>query len=268
MDFAQIIVLAIVQGVAEFLPISSSAHLILVPRVFGWTDQGLAIDAAMHLGTLAAVMVYFRRETADIFRGSFQLLVGRHSSDAARLALKIIAATVPVVIVGFLMKDLIGTELRNPLLIAATTTAFGIVLWVADRGQRLRSGRAFEEISPTQAVIIGLAQILALVPGVSRSGITMTAALFLGFKRDAGARFSMLLAIPTTAAAGLLASYELMKAGDAAVQSDALIAACLAFVVALVAIAGLMAWLRQATFTPFVVYRLALGTALATWFAA
>jgi undecaprenyl-diphosphatase len=256
-----LIVLAIVQGITEFLPISSSAHLILVPALTGWADQGLAIDVAMHIGTLAAVMLYFRKDVARLFIGAGHIAM-RRDRDDARLTFQIILATIPVVVAGFLLKGTIATDWRSPVLITVTTALFGVVLWLADRRASGSAGTV-QELTWQEAVVIGLAQALALIPGVSRSGITITAALFLGMKRSEAARFSLLLSVPTTAAAGTLAAIELISSGDTSLQSDAVIAGVLAFASALAAIAALMAWLRRASFTPFVVYRLALAAALA-----
>ncbi|WP_281300995.1 MULTISPECIES: undecaprenyl-diphosphate phosphatase [unclassified Iodidimonas] len=256
-----LIFLAIIQGITEFLPISSSAHLILAPVLTGQSDQGQAIDVAMHFGTLLAVMLYFRADVARLFRGLFDSLRGSKTPDA-RLTQQIIAATVPVVIAGFLLKDSIAGDWRSPVLIMVTTALFGVVLGLADRRADQAKGE-MADLRWRHVLIIGLAQALALVPGVSRSGITMTAALFLGQKRPDAARFSLLLSIPTIAAAGLLAGYDLVQSGNAALQSDALIAGVLAFFSALLAIAGLMAWLRRASFMPFVLYRLFLAGVLA-----
>lgn len=260
LPLVQLVVLALVQGITEFLPISSSAHLILVPALTGWDDQGLALDVAMHVGTLLAVVLYFRRDVGALVVGVGDV-VRRRRSPAARLALQIAAATAPVVVAGLLLRDRIADDWRDPALIMTTTAVFGVVLWLADR----RSGRAsggVEALSWRDAALIGAAQALALVPGVSRSGITMTAALLLGQRRPEAARFSLLLSIPTTAAAGILGGMEVAASGDAALRGDALIAGALAFVSALAAIAALMAWLRRASFTPFVVYRLALAAVL------
>lgn len=262
MEFGHVLLLAVVQGVTEFLPISSSAHLILVPKLTGWTDQGLMIDVALHMGTLAAVMLYFRGETAAMVRGGFQLLMFDTSSADARLALQVVVGTLPVVVAGLLLERVIATDWCDPLLISAMTIGFGVLLWVADRDRDQSARRSFAGLTIVVALLIGLAQMLALVPGVSRSGITMTAALLLGFRREAAARFSLLLSIPTTAAAGALAGVDLWRSGDLAMQLDALVAAVLA---ALAAIAGLMAWLQRATFTPLVLYRLVLGCALLAW---
>ena len=266
MDFFQLLVLALVQGITEFLPISSSAHLILVPVVFDWKDQGLGIDVAVHIGTLLAVILYFRQDVGRLVRGALDALRGRITEDA-RLSLQVILATLPVVVAGFLLRDAIAGDWRSPALIMVTTAVFGVVLWLADR-RADGAVRAVGSLTWRDAAIIGLAQALALVPGVSRSGITMTAALFLGLKRPEAARLSLLLSIPTTAAAGLLGGLEVARSGDAALQADALLAAVLAFGSALLAIWGLMAWLKRATFTPFVIYRLALAAMLGVLLAA
>ncbi|MEX2615675.1 MAG: undecaprenyl-diphosphate phosphatase [Alphaproteobacteria bacterium] len=252
-------VLALVQGVTEFLPISSSAHLILVPYMTGWTDQGLAIDVAMHIGTLLAVLVYFRRDVARLAVGTLNF---RSGSEDARLAGQLVLATLPVVAAGYVLYDQIATQWRSVPLIVLTTAAFGLLLWAADRRAQSNAG-GLPGLGWGQAAVIGLAQALALVPGVSRSGITMTAGLFAGLSRTEAARFSLLLSIPTTAAAGLLATVELVRSHDAAMQANALFAGALAFASALAAVTLLMRWLRRATFTPFVIYRLALAALLA-----
>ena len=264
MDWLNLIVLAMVQGITEFLPISSSAHLILVPQLTPWEDQGLAIDVAMHIGTLLAVMVFFHAEMRRLVVGGINLVRGRPDGDT-RLLLQLALATVPVVIAGFLLKDMVATNWRSPFLIAGTTIGFGILLYLVDR-KGATSERGLAGMTYRDALLIGLFQALALVPGVSRSGITMTAGLFLSFSRTEAARFSLLLAVPTTMAAGLLGGYELWKSGDTTLQADAFYAAALAFVAALLAIWGLMAWLKNATFTPFVIYRLVLGAFLLFWF--
>lgn len=266
MDLWHAAVLALVQGITEFLPISSSAHLILIPKLTGWTDQGLMIDVAVHAGTLAAVVLYFHRETLGMVRGGLRLCTGDVRGAEPRLALQIILATLPVVVAGYLLKDQIASDWRSATLIASTTVAFGLLLWFADRGGAGEHRKPFDGMTLRLALLIGLAQVLALVPGVSRSGITMTAALLLGFRREAAARFSLLLSIPTTAAACVLIGYDLWRSGDVALQGEALLAAALSFVAGFLTIAGLMAWLRSATFTPFVAYRLLLGAVLFIWF--
>jgi undecaprenyl-diphosphatase len=261
LDLLQLIVLAIVQGITEFLPISSSAHLVLVPSLTGWRDQGVELDVATHLGTLLAVLVYFRREA---WRMSLEALGRTVSTGASQASLlpKVLIATIPVIVVGFLVRDLGAGMLRDVALIAWMTIAFGILLYVADR----RHGeRTIDGMSVRDATLIGLAQTLALLPGVSRAGVTITAARFLGYSRAEAARFSLLLSIPTILAAATLIGYELHATGNFAIQDEAWLAAGLAFVAALLAIGGMMSWLRQASFTPFVIYRVVLGFALLVW---
>jgi undecaprenyl-diphosphatase len=213
----------------------------------------------VHVGTLAAVILYFRSDVGSLIVGGLGLLVGRRD-DNTRLAFYIIVGTIPVVIAGLAASRYLGDALRNIEVIAWTTLGFGIVLWFADRVGM--TTRRMEHIRLPDVVIIGLAQALAIIPGTSRSGITMTAARMLGMERSDGARFSMLLSIPTIIAAGTLAGLDLYEAGDTRLTFDAVLAAALAFVTALAAIAMLMAWLRRATYTPFVIYRVILGLVL------
>ncbi len=259
MPVLHIVVLAIVQGITEFLPISSSGHLVLVPSLTGWTDQGLTIDVAVHVGTLFAVMLYFWRDVLAMVRGVLNMLRGRVDPHA-KMAGLIVLATVPVVIVGYLLNDYGMEGLRSVTIIGWTTLGFGIVLYLTDRmGMTLRR---IEHLGVSDAVVIGLSQVLALIPGTSRSGITMSAARLLGVERSDAARFSMLLSIPTIIGAGLLMGLELYQTGDAQLTSDAFLAAGLAFVSALIAIVLLMAWLKRSGFTPFVIYRIILGGGL------
>lgn len=262
MTLLQILVLAVVQGITEFLPISSSGHLVLVPAVGGWQDQGLDMDVAVHVGTLFAVVLYFRRDVWGMIAGFWRMLRGRRD-PYGRLALQIAAATVPVVIAGFLLKDMIETVARSLVVIGWTTLIYGILLWVVDR--LCMTVKRTEHLTWTDALVIGLAQVLALIPGTSRSGITMTAARMLGYERGESARISMLLSIPTILGAGVLAGWDIAQTGDWQLTNAALIAAGLAFLSALVAIALLMAWLKRASYTPFAVYRVILGIALLAW---
>jgi undecaprenyl-diphosphatase len=256
-----LILVALVQGITEFLPISSQAHLILVPRLTGWCDQGLVIDIAVHVGTLGAVVAYFWRDCLRMAGGGFALLRGRLTADG-KILLYLIVATLPVVAAGAFVKLRLGLDMRSVAVIGWTTAGYGVLLWIADRwGIRVRR---MEHLGWRTAILIGCAQALALVPGTSRSGVTMTAARMLGFERSDAARFSLLLAIPAILAAGTLAGLELAATGDARLTGDAVTAAALAFLTALVAIAALMRWLRSATFTPFVIYRLILGGVLLT----
>lgn len=263
MPLLHLLVIAAVQGITEFLPISSSAHLILVPKLTGWTDQGVLIDIAVHVGTLGAVLLYFHRDVLRLARGFGHTAVGRATPER-RLFWLLILATIPVMAAGLAIDRLgLTSDLRSAGLIAGTTIGFGILLYVVDRTCLTVS--QCEHVGVRGALFIGLAQVLALIPGTSRSGITMTAARYLGLERTEAARFSMLLSIPTIVAAGALAGIELWQTGDVAIQGDAILAAGLAFISALAALALMMSWLRRASFTPFVIYRLLLGGYLLYW---
>ncbi|MCY4590981.1 MAG: undecaprenyl-diphosphate phosphatase [Alphaproteobacteria bacterium] len=258
MPLFQLTVLALVQGITEFLPISSSGHLAALPHLMAWPDQGLAIDVAVHAGTLLAVLVYLRHEVAGMIAG----LAGR-STPGLRLALLVILASVPVTVAGFLVLRHLGDVFRSIEVIAWTTLVFGILLGIADRSGA--KSRRIEAMTWRDALLIGAAQVLALVPGTSRSGITMTAGLFLGYGRADAARFSLLLGIPAIAGAAVLTGFDLYRHGDAAIGLDAVIAGGLAFVSALLVIHLMMAWLARASFAPFVAYRVLLGLGLIGW---
>lgn len=264
MPIEQILVLALIQGVAEFLPISSSGHLILVPYLTGWKDQGLAVDVAMHVGTLAAVLVYFWRDIWDILKDLPSLFKGR-LRPGAKLGLLIVAATIPAVLAGLAVRHFVGDGVRNPHLVAWAMLLFAFVLYFFDKFS-VTIWR-IQHITFGQAMFIGVMQCLAFIPGVSRSGVTMVAARFLGYERESAARFSMLLSIPAILAAGGKEGYELATNPDLAGQmNDALIAAGLSALFGLIAISFLMYWLRRATFLPFVLYRLAVGSFLLLYF--
>jgi undecaprenyl-diphosphatase len=254
-----ILVLALVQGITEFLPISSSGHLILVPSLIGWPDQGLAIDVAAHVGTLAAVLAYFWRDVGRMVAGLVRLPAGRFD-EGAKLAVHIVIATLPAIIVGGLVQHFLGRSLRSIHVVAWTMIGFAVVLYAADRlGATFRR---IEHMRMSQALIIGIAQTLAFVPGTSRSGITMVAARLLGYERPEAARFSFLLSIPAIAAAGLLEGASLLKTGDAQQLHDAALTAALSALAGFAAIAFMMRWLQSSNFTIFVVYRLLLGGVL------
>jgi undecaprenyl-diphosphatase len=261
MTLIQLVVLAIIQGITEFLPISSSAHLILAPMVMNWEDQGPLIDLAAHVGTLGAVMLYFRREVAMLFRGGIDTLRFRESEDR-RFFLLLAAASVPVVLFGAVLVALnLEQAMRSVTLIAATSIAFGLLLWHAD-SRPAAAKKTLSALTWREAMLVGFAQMLSLVPGVSRSGITMTAARYLGWPRTEAARFSMLLSIPVTAVLGLAALARLVSDGGEEKLTAALIVAVLSFLVALGAIALLMKWLQRMSFLPFVIYRVLLGIVL------
>lgn len=256
MALTQIIVLAVVQGITEFLPISSSGHLILVPVVTDWPDQGLMLDVAVHVGTLGAVIVYFWQDVFAMAAGVVRFLIGQRD-PGARLAGQVLVATVPVLIGGYLVDRYAGDGLRSITVVGWATLGFGILLLVADRLSM--TVKRLDHSTYRDVLIIGIAQVLALIPGTSRSGITMTVARFLGYERPEAARFSMLLSIPAIAASGLWLGLNLYEMDDMAVTRGAITAAGLAFVTAILSITILMAWLQRSTFTPFVIYRVVLG---------
>jgi undecaprenyl-diphosphatase len=255
--------LAVVQAVTEFLPVSSSGHLILLPRLLGWSDQGLEFDIATNSGTLLAVMLYFRADLAKMARGFRDGLSasGRAANLEARLLYAMFWGTIPAAVAGLLIKDWVSTYGRDPRLIAATAIFYGLILIVADRIGKKSRGEG--EIGRREALLIGCAQALALIPGTSRSGITMTAALLLGFARPAAARFSFLLAVPI----GILVAGNQAKDAILGVPLG-VPASALAIGIAVSAIAGyaviafLLAWIRTRPLAPFGWYRVALGLAL------
>ena len=260
MTLLQLAVIAVVQGITEFLPISSSGHLRLIPALSDWPDQGLAIDVAVHVGTLLAVVAYLWRDVLSMLTGLIRIGSGM-AHPGVRLTVYLLVATIPVVAAGYAVTEYLGTEWRDSLeVIAWATLGFGLLLHLSDRTGL--TVRRIEHMGLSTAFAIGLAQALALIPGASRAGVTMTAARLLGFERRDAARFSMLMSIPTIVAAGAFAAKELIESGDPVLQSNALAAGGIAFVAALVAIAAMMGWLRRATFTPFVIYRVILGGAL------
>jgi len=262
--FLQILILAAIQGITEFLPISSSGHLILVPNFTGLRDQGLMMDVAVHVGTLMAVMLYFWRDIFGMATASlrvFRQMADHRKFDAEFwLFCKLIIATLPVILVGFYVNKYLGTNLRTLEIIGWTTLCFGVLLFIADKINM--TVRKMQHISFHGALFIGLMQAIALIPGTSRAGITMTAARFLGVERQDAARFSLLLSIPTIIGAGALKGYELSQSANTVLINDVLMLAGLSFLFALVAISLLMVWLRRASFTPFVIYRILLGAVL------
>lgn len=262
MSLFHLAVIALVQGITEFLPISSSGHLILIPSLTGWQDQGLIIDIAVHVGTLGAVMAYLWRDIALMLRGLWKPGQVRRN-PGLRLVVWLVVATIPVVVGGAVVLATMGSNSRDPLVVGWATLGFGIVLWLADRFTV--TVNRIEHMTFGRALFIGMAQVLALIPGASRSGVTITAARALGFERTDAARFSMLMSIPTIIAAAAAASWKLAQQGTAGEWHAAVVAAALSFVAALVAIVLMMSWLRRASFTPFVWYRLVLGAGILWW---
>nr|WP_306592604.1 undecaprenyl-diphosphate phosphatase [Piscirickettsia salmonis] len=258
------LILAIIQGITEFLPISSSAHLIIPGQILGWQDQGIVFDVAVHFGTLLAIISYFYQDLKQLFQGCWQALSSKTMNHDARLLLALAIGTIPVAIAGVLGQALIEGYLRSVWVIAATTIGFGLLLWWADAYAQALSKKQCAE--PTLdwrvAVWVGLAQVFALIPGTSRSGVTMTAALFLGLSRDTAARFSFLLAIPVISLASLLQCYKLVTAAVDINLIMVMVAMSVAFISALLCIHLFLRWIQQVGFMPFVVYRLLLGFVL------
>ncbi|MFN4262650.1 MAG: undecaprenyl-diphosphate phosphatase [Thioalkalivibrionaceae bacterium] len=270
MSWLQVWVLALVQGLTEFLPISSAAHLILVPILTAWEDQGLAFDVAIHVGTLVAIVAYFRREVIVVTQGWFgqfsqlrEWRAGRPAqiSREAMLGWAVILGTIPAGLAGLLFSGAIELHLRDAIVIAVTSIVFGLLLLYADL--RARGARSEYELRWIDIVLIGLAQALALIPGTSRSGATMTAALLLGFSRTAAARYSFLLAIPIIALAGAYQTVKLLGAPPETVRWDQLaLGAVVAGVSAWLAVHYFLRFIERIGMWPFVVYRIALGVVL------
>lgn len=252
--------LALLQGLTEFLPISSSAHLVLMPRLAGWEDQGLAFDVAVHVGTLLAVVTYFRHELAKMLVDWLPSLAGGKPTPEARLAWLVLLATLPVAVTGLLLHDVIETYLRSPLLIAVTTIVFGLLLWWSDRHDREWRDEASLRVS--DALLIGFAQVLALIPGTSRSGITMTAGLALGMTRTAAARFSFLLSVPVILVAGAYETYKLAHEPGPVAWDTLLLGTTVAAISAWLCIHFFLQLIERIGFLPFVIYRLVLGAFL------
>ncbi|WP_026942951.1 undecaprenyl-diphosphate phosphatase [Hellea balneolensis] len=265
MSWLELIILSLIQGLTEFLPISSSAHLVLAPQLLGWeTDQGPLIDVMAHFGSLFAVMAYFHKDVGGIISGFFDLLRRKLNTNSA-LALNLIIASPPALALGFFFSAFgYDVLLRSPLIIAFTTIVFGILLWISDiRG---REEKTTEELTWKGAALMGLAQALALIPGTSRSGITMTAARFMHMTREESARFSMLMSLPIIGAGGLYALLKLItEPGGTTGLSEGLIVAVLSFAAAYACIALFMKWVSKIGFFPFMVYRLLLGAGLLLW---
>ena len=260
MDYLHAVFLALLQGLTEFLPISSSAHLILLPRLLGWVDQGLAFDVAVHIGTLTAVVAYFRHDVNRLLLAWLKSCATRQLDADATLAWLVVLSTLPVVVAGLLFHDFIETSLRSPLVIAAATVGFGVLLGVADwRGKKMRSENS---LTVMDALWIGLAQALALIPGTSRSGITMTTALALGLTRSAAARFSFLMSVPVIMMAGGYESLKLIEQAEPVAWSPLLLGTLVSAASAYLSIHFFMRLIEKVGMLPFVIYRLLLGVFL------
>lgn len=260
MDKLHAVWLALLQGLTEFLPISSSAHLILVPKLLGWTDQGLAFDVSVHVGTLLAVVIYFRADVMRLLHAWWRSVMRREHTVDARLAWYLLLGTVPVAVAGLLLHDIVETQLRSPYVIALATIGFGILLWIADL--RGRQTRTEQEMSLVDVLWIGFAQALALVPGTSRSGITITAGLALGLTRTAAARFSFLLSIPVILMAGDYEALKLAHQAGSVPWGAILLGTVVAAISAWLSIMLFLRLIERIGMLPFVIYRLLLGCLL------
>ncbi len=260
MNFLHLILLGLLQGLTEFLPVSSSAHLILLPLIAEWQDQGLALDVAAHIGTLIAVIIYFRIDIKNIIGSGVKSVPWHDNNINARLFWFLCFATIPIAVVGFLGHDFIAEYFRDPLIIAVATIFFGLLLWWADKkGKRNRDN---ETLCLKDIIWIGLAQVLALIPGTSRSGITITAGLILGLNRKAAARFSFLLSIPVIFLAGSYETFLLVRAGDTTDIISFAIVFIFSWLAAWLTISLFLRFIEKTGMLPYVVYRLLLGTIL------
>ena len=261
METVHILLLALVQGITEFLPISSSAHLILAPKIFGFSDQGLAFDVAVHLGSSLAVIGYFRKELVLISR-EFLDSLGRpeNATEHSHMGWMIILSTIPIIIFGLALKSFVEEHMRTALIIAIPTIFFALLLYWFDlkgRKERHESSVVWKD-----ALVIGLFQVLAIFPGTSRSGITITAGLMLGLSRRAASKFSFLLAIPTILMSGVLVTYSLLVSGNPIIWGELLLGAVLSFVAAYLCIHLFLQFIEKVGMLPFVIYRLIFGVAL------
>jgi undecaprenyl-diphosphatase len=266
MGWFEAVVLGIVQGLTEFLPISSSAHLRVVGSIFGWDDPGAAFTAITQIGTEAAVLLYFRREIGRIIVAWLGSLAGRRKGDPdARMGWLIIVGSIPIVVLGLLFQDDIETTLRDLRIVAAALVLFSLVLFWADRiGAKKRE---LEHLTVGHGIAFGFAQAMALVPGVSRSGGTITMGLFLGYSRAAAARYSFLLAVPAVLGSGFFQAYEALTGdveGRGVSWGPTILATVIAFGVGLTVIAWLLRYLDRGSFTPFVIYRIVIGLLILT----
>ena len=259
MSFLQIIVIAVIQGVTEFLPISSSGHLILVPALTGWPDQGVVTDMVTNLGTLGAVIVYFWRDVMSMLRGVIDVAARRQTRDR-RLVTNVIIGTIPVIVVGIALKlSHLDDHIRNATLVAVNAIVFGLLLYAADAYGLFT--RTIAGMNWKTSLVIGCAQALSLSPGTSRSGITMTAGRALGFVRPEAARFSFLLSMPANGAASVFIIGDALGSGQP-ISGAVILTGVLTFFVALGTITVLMRLVRSMSFLPFAIYRVILGGAL------
>ncbi|WP_166417356.1 undecaprenyl-diphosphate phosphatase [Cochlodiniinecator piscidefendens] len=258
MTFLHLFLIAIIQGITEFLPVSSSGHLILLPALTGFADQGQTIDVALHIGTLFAVMIFFHKDVALGLSGIPRLLSGKIDTPGSKLAFLLVMATIPVIIVGLILKVTgLADAMRSTAVIGWSMMVFGVVLYFAD--QKGETTKSSNDWSLKDAMIMGLWQVVALIPGSSRSGTTITGARMLGYNREDGAKLSMLMSIPTIIASAVLLGGEVIATADVEAAKNGAIAAVFSFIAALFALSLMMKLLRSVSFTPYVIYRILLG---------
>lgn len=264
MSIFEIFLLSLIQGLTEFLPISSSGHLILLPQLLGWQDHSLEVDVAVHMGTLCSVLIYFRNQLWEMIIDSLTYLftgfTKKYFTPNVKLSLMIIIATIPAIIFGFILKKMGQESVRSVKVIAFTSIFFGILLYLADRfAKHLHS---MNDLSMGKGFLIGVAQAIALIPGTSRSGICITAGRFLGLNRLAAARFAFLLSIPAILGAGVLTTVDAIKSGTPLFTMDVGLAIVFSFIFGLLAIQFMMTYLAKYSLLPFTLYRIALGIIL------
>lgn len=259
MGWLEVLVLSIVQGLTEFLPVSSSGHLVFVPKIFGWEDQGLAFDVATHVGTLFAVIIYFRKEIFILLKDWISSVRYQKEVGESSLSWALIVASIPVCLFGYIFRNLVEEYARSTLSIAFGSIVFGIILYIADRKNGTKT---VKDITLYLALIIGFAQVLALVPGVSRSGITLTAALFLGLERVSAAKFSFLLSIPIIFLAGVFEAVKLVNSQNFVEWDKIIGGTLLSFVAGYLCIHFFLKIISKWSLTPFVIYRVLLGVLL------
>ena len=260
MEFLRTTFLALLQGFTEFLPISSSGHIILPKELLGWPDQGLIFDVAVHVGSLLAVLVYFRKDIAVLFSAWLRSCLQQEHSEDSRLAWFVILATIPAGLVGYLFNDFVAQYSRSMLVIGLTSIIFAVLLYLSERvGKQVLD---LKKLDLKTSLIIGLFQMMALIPGTSRSGATMTAALFCGLTRQAAAKFSFLLAIPIIAAGGLLEGVEMWRVGTAGQWSELLYATLVSALMSYLCIHYFLQLIERVGFLPFVIYRIVMGVML------
>ncbi|MDH4048026.1 MAG: undecaprenyl-diphosphate phosphatase [Gammaproteobacteria bacterium] len=260
MSLIQIIVLAVVQGLTEFLPISSSGHLVLVPGLLNWSDQGLEFDVAVHFGSLLAVVVYFRNDIGGLLKGAMEILQGRTDTLRTKMVFVLAIGTVPAAIAGLTLAGWIEENLRSPAVVAATLAGYGILLGIADIVGRKQ--RVITDVGLKEGLVIGIAQALSLVPGTSRSGITITAGLLLGFRRQDAARFSFLLAVPVILLAAMYEFATLIMSNAPVAWGELTLAALISAVVAYLSIEFFMRFVNAIGLVPFAIYRVILAAVI------